>query len=82
MNNSMTNCISELAQRARETGEEHTAVVLFALAAHRAVGQDRVMAIVAEKQSEFLKKIILNKFPDLYDPKQDGEFPEEPNEKN
>lgn len=54
----LTTCITQLAERALELQEPQTAVVLFALAGHRIVGVDYVMALTANAHSIALREKI------------------------
>lgn len=58
LNEDITTCIAQLAQRASELGEENTAVVLFTLAGHRTIRADYAMAIVASEQALILSSVI------------------------
>ncbi len=58
LNASLTQCISDLAARAEEIGENNTAIVLFALAGHRALRADAVMAVTAQAQAKYMAEIL------------------------
>jgi len=59
----LTTCISQLATRAEELGENNTAIVLHTLAGHRVVCADLALALVAREQALLLKAVVeaLNK---------------------
>jgi hypothetical protein len=63
----ISECISQLVDRAMELGEEDTALVLNVLLAHRIVGADGLFAVVSLECGNVLKTAILKKFPDAED---------------
>lgn len=64
----ITTCITQLAARARELGEDDTFIVLATLAGHRVVGADHAMAISAGTQAAFLVKLMLTQGVEMDDP--------------
>ena len=68
MDKCLTDCITQLAERALELGEPNTAGILFSLVAHRLLSSDKTLAAVVAVQTENLRAIIDKKLKQYQSP--------------
>lgn len=61
----ITDCLIQLADRAKELGEPSTAALLLCLAGYRSVGQDDMLAPVAYQYSKLMATAIDSQFPGI-----------------